>query len=182
MLLIFLSLSCSTASVTENEEVPAEENRHLSWKVTALKGLPVMNTRVYITTWKQEIIWPQKFWWVLKISITNLSTHRQCESKKLHRSQRGLTEAHVPENRKSELSKSSTLPIFTYQALYKFNNLTWHLRTPPKTTGHAVSNSGRGDFVRSKIYHQFLFVTLLTHHQHLLQRENMSWLWERAHT
>lgn len=69
-----------------------------------------------------------------------MSTQRQCESKKLHQCQRGLTEPHVPENRKSELSKSSTLLIFTYQAPYKFNNLTWHLTTPPKTTGNAMSN------------------------------------------
>lgn len=60
-----------------------------------------------------------------------------------------------PENRKSELPKSSTLPIFTYQALYKFNNLTWHLRTPPKTTGHAVSNRG-GDFAHPRFINSFL--------------------------
>lgn len=71
-----------------------------------------------------------------------MSTQRQCQSKKLHWCQRGLTEPHVPENRKSELSKSSTLPIFTYQALYKYNNSTWHLTTPPKTAGNAVSNRG----------------------------------------
>lgn len=71
-----------------------------------------------------------------------MSTQRQCESKKLHWCQRDLTEPHLPENRKSELSKSSTLPIITYQALYKFNNLTWHLATPPKTIGKAVSNRG----------------------------------------
>lgn len=75
-----------------------------------------------------------------------MSTERQRESKKLHQCQRGHTEPLVPENRKSELSKSSRLCVFTYQAPYKFNNLTWHLTTPPKTTDNAVTNRGSRRF------------------------------------
>lgn len=63
-----------------------------------------------------------------------MATQRQFDQKQnIRQCQRGLTALDVPGNRKSEFLKTSrVLLIFTSQALYKFNNLTWHLTIPPR--------------------------------------------------
>lgn len=162
---------CSTVSVTEGwgGSNRSKQTPLLKGATDYIKGVTSnedqRNLHYYLKTGNHQgseiLVGAQSKYYKLG-GIRDVYTETKSEQN-LHQGQRGLTEPHVPQNKKSELSKSSTLHIFTYQALYKLNNLTWHLTTPPKTTGQQWVIGEEETLLHSKTYHQFLFVMLLTH-------------------
>lgn len=142
MFLTLLSLFCSTASITERwgGSNRRKQTSVLKGATDYIEGVTSnedqRSLHYYLKTGinlASEILAGAQNKYYKLGGIRDVYTETKSEQN-LHWCQRGLTEPHVPQTKESELSNSSTLPIFTYQALYKFNNLAWHLTTPPKTT------------------------------------------------